>query len=74
MGSKENVGNGEDRNYSLAAVVSPLCATVKHLIKQDRETKKADSGGKKGEGHQFDSLQSPAALEEQPDRLEGVSG
>ncbi len=74
MGSEENVGNGEDRNDSLAAVVLPLCATVKHLIKRDKETEKAESRGKVGEGQQFDSLQSPAALEEQPDRLEAVSG
>lgn len=71
MGSEDNVGDGEDRKYYPAAV-SPLCATVKHLIKQGRE--KAESRGQVGEGHQFDVFQSPAALKEQPDRLEGVSG
>lgn len=75
MGSKENVGNGEeeseDRNCSLTAVVSPSCVTVKHLIKGDRET---ESRRKVGEGLIKGGLQSPAALEQQPDGLEGVSG
>lgn len=74
MGSKENVGNGEeereDRNYSLTAVVSPSCATVKHNKRRQR----AEEKWERVSSLTKDGLQSPAALEEQPDTLERVSG